>query len=464
MQSKLFSLSRTFLLPVILISIFTKCSDDEIIKPETKEVSDPVISAKATASAWDCSTCTYVVPSNKYTIDGKVLGFKPGDVICLSSGVVYSYLTFANIIGSQTNPIIITNCGGIASVTAPGKPYVVKIANSKYFKVTGGNVNNGYGIKLSSSSTNGLVLGPLTTNFEIDHLEVSNVTFAGIMAKTDPTCDDTTIRGNFTMRDVTFHHNYIHHTGGEGFYVGHTSYGGVNTSCGLRLPHTIEGIEITQNIVKYSGWDAIQLSSAPVGASISRNIVENYSTRNNSNQQGGICIGGGTGGVCHGNVIKGGYGPGLVVYGLAENLIYNNIICNAGTMGIFCDERTAPGAGYTFLNNTIISPKKDGIRIYAENVPGNTFSNNIIVSPGSGVYIEKLSAAVPLQTDNNYLTNNLAELKFVNPSGYNYRLATGSPAINTGKDISVYSIVKDHYNATRFKGNFYDIGASEYQQ
>jgi hypothetical protein len=464
MQPIFISLSRTFLLPLILVLIFAQCSEDEIIVRESSEASDPVISANATASAWDCATCTYVVPANKYTIDGKVLGFKPGDVICLSSGVVYSYLTFANIVGSETNPIIITNCGGTASVTAPGKPYVVKIANSKFFRVTGGNVTNGYGIKLSSSSTNGLVLGPLTTNFEIDHLEVYNVSFAGIMAKTDPTCDDATIRGNFTMRDVAFHHNYVHHTGGEGFYIGHTSYNGVNTSCGLRLPHTIEGINITQNTVKYSGWDAIQLSSAPVGASISRNIIENYSTMNNSSQQSGICIGGGTGGVCHSNIIKGGYGPGILVFGLAENFIYNNIICNAGTMGIFCDERTDPGAGYTFLNNTIISPKKDGIRIYAENVPSNTFSNNIVVSPGSGVYIAKLSSDVKLQTDNNYLTNNLADVKFVNPSGYNFRLATGSPAINTGKDISNYSIARDHYNAARFKGSSYDIGASEYQQ
>lgn len=455
----------SFLLPFLLIGIFSQCSEQEIIEPiPAAEFEDVSIAANAVASSVDCSSCNYVVPPDKTTIDGKTLGFKPGYVICLQTGVAYRYLTFNNIVGTVSSPITITNCGGVASVTASGKPYVVKIANSKYFRLTGGTVNNGYGIKVSQSSTNGLVLGPFTTDFEIDHLEVSNVSFAGIMAKTDPTCDDATVRGNFTMRDVYFHHNYIHDTGGEGFYIGHTSYNGVNTACGLRYPHTIEGIRISHNLVKNSGWDAIQLSSAPIGASVSFNTVQNYSVKNNPDQRGGITLGGGTGGVCHNNIIKGGYGAGMVVFGLADNLIHNNIICNAGAMGIFCDERTTPGNGYTFLNNTIINPGEDGLRIYAEKVPMNIFSNNIVVNPGNGIYVAKLSSTVKLQSDNNYQTKTIDELKFVNPAGYNFRLSTGSPAINKGLDIATYSIAKDYYNAARFKGGYYDIGASEFQQ
>jgi hypothetical protein len=453
----------SILIPVSLLTIFSQCTEDEVVEPTAVYTGeDLAVFANATASSADCSTCNYIVPANKSTIDGKTLGIQPGWVICLQTGVAYQYLTFNNIVGSETNPVIITNCGGEATITASGKPYVVKITNSKYFRVTGGTVSNGYGIKIKTSSTNGLILGPLSTNFEIDHLEVSNVGFAGIMAKTDPTCDDATVRGNFTMRDVYFHHNYVHDTGGEGFYIGHTSYNGINTSCGFRYPHTIEGVEISNNLVKNSGWDGIQLSSAPLDATIAYNTVQNYSVKNNPDQQGGITLGGGTGGVCNNNIIKGGYGPGMVVFGLADNLIHNNIICNAGTMGIFCDERTEPGKGYTFLNNTIISPGGDGLRIYAEKVPMNVFSNNIVVNPKSGVYVAKLSTAVNLQAENNYQTQTIDELKFVNAAGYNFRVAAGSPVINQGKDVSAYSITKDYYKASRFKGGYYDIGAAEY--
>jgi hypothetical protein len=463
-----------FVVSLILFSILIQCSEDEVLKPEaelaTTPSPDPEVTGYATASSVPCSSCNYVVPGNKTTIDGKALGFKPGWVICLNSDTNYPYLTLTNVVGTSSNPIIITNCGGEVTIDAPGKPFVLKVANSKHFRLTGGNVNNGYGIKLTGASTNGLVLGPLTTNFEIDHIEAFQVGFAGIMAKTDPTCDDATIRDNFTMRNVSFHHNYVHDTGGEGFYIGHTAFNGAKTSCGTRLPHVIENVQIYRNLVRNSGWDAIQLSSATVGASIAYNRVENYSTKNNPDQSGGISLGGGTGGVCHSNIIKSGNGSGMVVFGLADNLIHNNIIVNPKGMGIFCDERTAPGAGYRFVNNTIINPKTEGIRLYSDQVPMNTFINNIIVNPGSyatmgdRAYVYLLSSNVKLTSSNNYFTRDINKLKFINPSGSNYRLNTGSPAIDKGRDISAYSITKDYYSASRLKGAYYDIGASEFQQ
>jgi hypothetical protein len=136
-------------------------------------------------------------------------------------------------------------------------------------------------------------------------------------------------------------------------------------------------------------------------------------------------------------------------------------------MGIFCDERTAPGAGYKILNNTIINPKTEGMRIYAEKVPVNIVKNNIVVNPGSyatytnSSYIMKLNGVV-LDMSNNYTTRNINDVKFVNPALYNYRLLSTSPAINNGFTIAAYNISKDHYNASRLNGLKYDIGASEY--
>jgi hypothetical protein len=452
------------LVTLIASGLFFRCSEDESINPQVNSTT-----ARAVISPSVCSTCTYVVPETAGIVDGAALGLKPGDVICLSAALKYTKsITFKNIVGSSDQPIIITNCGGVANLTVTNRPYNVKFSYSKYFRITGGEVTKSYGIKISGSTSCGLVLGDLSTNFEVDHVEVFNVGFAGIMAKTDPNCNDATIRENFLMRDVSFHDNYMHETGGEGFYIGHSSYGGYQTdTCGVRYPHLIENVKVYKNLVRNSGWDGIQLSCATKGAEMYGNTVENYATKNKADQNCGIVLGAGTGGVCYGNYIKVGSGPGIAAFGLADNLIHDNIIINAGQMGIFCDERTEPGAGFKIINNTIINPKTEGMRIYAEKVPSNLVINNIIVNPGSytkyttGSYIMKLSGVI-LDISNNYTTRNINDLKFINAIGYNFRLTSTSPVIGIGKNISTYNIWKDFYGAARLKGTTYDIGASEY--
>jgi hypothetical protein len=393
----------------------------------------------------------------------------PGDVICLNAATKYTnVITFKNIVGTADKPVIITNCGGTVNMTVSGKPYNFKMSYSKYFRITGGNTANVYGIRISGSTANGLVLCDFSTNFEVDHVEIFKVGFAGIMAKTDPTCDDATLRGNFTMRDISIHDNYVHDTGGEGFYIGHSFYGGHTTPCGVRLPHTIEGAKIYNNVVKYSGWDGIQLSCVTQGAALYNNRVENYGVANKSSQNYGIILGAGTGGTCYGNYVKTGTGTGMAVFGLADNMVHDNIIVNAGAMGMFIDERTAPGAGYKIINNTIINPKTEGIRLYAETVPLNVVVNNIIVNPGSyatygnSSYIMKLNTVLNLQMSNNYTTRNIADVKFANVTGFNFRLTSTSPALNKGTSISAYNIPQDFYKQSRLKGTAYDIGAAEY--
>jgi hypothetical protein len=190
---------RVIAMLVVVVSTFTKCTDEGLVQESTTARVNTTL--KAGTIAETCSLCKYVVPDNLNTIDGAKLGFKPGDVICLSSAKKYTTtpLRFINIVGSATNPIIITNCGGPVSVSVPTNlTYVIKFEKSKYFRLTGGNTNGTYGIKLAGAKTVGVTLDQLSTNFEVDHIEVSNVGFAGIMAKTDPSCDNATIRGNFT--------------------------------------------------------------------------------------------------------------------------------------------------------------------------------------------------------------------------------------------------------------------------
>jgi hypothetical protein len=468
---------RVALIAFTLSFLFSNCSEDDVVlspgstnKPQVSQESANTIMAATTTV---CSTCTYVVPSNTYKVDGQALGLKPGAVICLSSANQYKNIVFVNINGTAEQPITITNCGGTVNINATGKSFGLKTEKSKYFRITGSSAAT-YGIKIYGSSL-GVTLDYLSTNFEVDHIETYNIGFAGIMAKTDPTCDDATIRGNFTMRDISLHHNYVHDTGGEGFYVGNSFYneGVNNATCGVRMPHAIEGAKIFNNVVKNSGWEGIQVGSATVGAAIYNNTIENYGTKNVNNQRNGLQIGEGTGGLCYNNYIKSGPGNGMVVLGLGDNVIHDNVIVNAGSHGIFCDERYTPGPGFKFLNNTIVSPSLDGIRIYADLVPMNVIMNNIIVKPGSygtyasprttaDAYVYKLSSAVKLTMSNNYFTQDITTVKFSDPTTFNYRLLSGSPAINKGGSISGYSIATDFYQQSRIKGTTIDIGAAEY--
>ncbi|HYG01391.1 MAG TPA: right-handed parallel beta-helix repeat-containing protein [Chryseosolibacter sp.] len=447
------------------------CADEEEIIPNEPLV-DHEISATAISPS-SCAECTYVVPSNTKTqvVDGQKLGLKPGDVICLSAANKYGNILFRNLAGIGGNPIVITNCGGTAILNATGRPYTMKTEKSKFIRIAGGSGNT-YGIKLTGGHV-GLTLEGLTTNVEVNNIEVYKVGFAGIMAKTDPTCDDATIRGNFVMRGVSLHHNYVHDTNGEAFYVGHSFYEkGRTLSCGVRLPHTMDGVRIFNNKVLRSGWDGIQVGCATTGAYVYNNTIEQFGYLNKLYHTNGIQFSEGTKGICYNNLIKSGPGIGVNVVGYGDSFVHDNVIIDAGSFGIFCDERTQKTlAGFRIINNTIINPGQDGIRMYNESVPGVVF-NNIIVNPGSfskysyprtgnDAYVYKLGKTIPLVVANNIFTRDINSVKFVNAGANNFRLSSSSPGVNKGKDISQYKISQDYYKSSRLKGGVYDIGASE---
>ena len=217
-------------LTFIVVSFLTfQCSDEEILPDEN----DPIISATATTG---CG-CTYTVPvsTKSIVVDGKALGLKPGAVVCLKGGATYKNITFKNIRGTAANPIIIKNCGGTVTFNATGTFYGIKTQLSSHFRITGG-TGSTYGIKVIGGQ-HSVTLEYLTTNVEFDHVEVAKSGFSGIMAKTDPSCDNATIRGNFVMYDVKIHDNYVHDTGGEGMYLG--THSGVRASAPLAVSATL---------------------------------------------------------------------------------------------------------------------------------------------------------------------------------------------------------------------------------
>ena len=470
-----FNRLKNLIVATAIFSIFLQCSDEEVIPVNRKEITvkpDSTNQSTPVNTNIDCKDCAYVVPEGAKVIDVEVLGLKPGSVIGLSSEIAYGTLEFHNMVGSPEQPFIIRNCGGIANIIATNKWHAIKTHYSKHFRITGGDTPGVYGIRVQGGEM-GLKLDALSTNFEVDHVEVFKQGFAGIMAKTDPSCDDATIRENFTMYDVSLHDNSIHDTGGEGFYVGNSFWDGMERECGTRLPHEIKGLKIYNNVINNTGWEAIQVGCGIEGTEIYSNTINNYGTVNRQYQNNGIQIGSGTGGAVYNNLIKNGNGNGMIIMGTGDNVIYNNIIVNAGTNGIFCDERYTPGEGFKFINNTILNPKMDGIRLYAELVPMNAIVNNIIANPGSydtydgsrttdDSFVYLVSSDVNVIMDNNLFLRTQEEVQFVDHARDNYRLKEGSPAINYGKDIAKYQIEEDFYQVERLRGSAYDVGASEF--
>lgn len=465
--------SWTKALSFILVGLFFQCSEEELLLTSSDTISaTSADGTTSTATTGDCG-CTYTVPVTAYRIDAKALGLKPGAVICLKAGVAYKQLVFKNVRGTAAAPITIKNCGGTAVVNGSTQWFGIRTEYSSFFRITGGNANGTYGLRITGGRQS-LHLDGLTTNVEVDHVEISNSGFAGVMAKTDPSCDNATVRGNFVMRDVRLHHNYIHDTGAEAFYVGHGNYNtGISTSCGTRLPHTLEGVKIHNNVIRNSGWESIQVASTPKGAEVFNNRIENYGVKNTQYQNHGVQFGEGGVAKFHGNLIKGGKGNGVMIIGNAENFMFNNIIVNTGGHGIFADDRTAAGAGFKFINNTIVNSGLDGIRLYADNVPLNLVLNNVIVNPksfatykyprtGNDAYIYLLSKAVKIQSLNNFLTRDINAAKFVSASAFNFALQSSSPAVNKGTTIAAYNIPLDFALKPRLKGVAYDIGAHEY--
>lgn len=468
-------LSKKIVFTLAFLLVTLRCAEDQWLTEAEGQIDSHELSSNSTLSATttlDCSSCDYVVAEGDVQIDGRALGLSPGSLIGLDANILYKGLSFTNLLGTPEQPIIIRNCGGQVFIDGTGMGYGIKFSNSRYFRITGGETNDAYGIVVDNGHM-GVNVGGLSTDCEVDHLEIKNSGFAGIMAKTDPNCDDATIRGNFLMENVMLHHNYIHDTGGEGIYAGNSWFTGMNTACGVRLPHEIHNISINHNRLQNTGWEAIQLGCATKGASIHNNTIENYGLVNKKTQNNGIQIGSGTGGLCYNNLIREGTGNGMIVMGLGDNVIFNNIIENAGNFGVFCDERESPGPGFKFLNNTIISPASDGIRIYAELVPMNVIVNNIIVNPGSyttyvyprsaeDAFVYKLSDDVSIEMVNNFFTSNLDSLQMVSASGAGYDLETSSPVIDKGGDITVYHpILTDFLGNARLSGAQYDIGAIE---
>ncbi|MBX9852181.1 MAG: right-handed parallel beta-helix repeat-containing protein [Cytophagaceae bacterium] len=416
----------------------------------------------------DCK-CDYIVQPNVEFLNADTLNVGPGDVVCVVASKK-RYLGFINFHGAPGNPITFVNCGGQVVIKDTDWYYGIKFDNCSYFRFTGtGNANYKYGFLIDGTPPQiaGLGIAKMSTDFEVDHIEVSRTGFAGIIAKSDPDCTGEPNRGNFVQRNTIIHDNYIHNTGGEGIYIGFPHYRGIKRKCGNDslwvYPHDLVGVRIYNNTIHYSGKEGIQLGCATADAEIYDNSIMYFGQNNSKWQWAGIQLSTGTTGKLFRNSIATGTGPGIWLNGLGDNYIYNNIIQNVGSSGqdgiMIYDSLVADGKAYYIINNTIVNSGGYGMKVYTDKSTRLTFCNNVVAGVGN----ELTSVPSPVQY---YAVGNVMEadannLYFEDYGAANYRLKAISPAVDAGEDMSSYGVIFDYENIARPRGKAFDAGAFE---
>lgn len=423
------------------------------------------VSASSSSSApvtGDCGcTVTFSAASGEgLTADGSTV--KPGSVVCIKAGN-YKFIKLNYFKGTATSPITIKNCGGQVVINGNTSTNM-SISNSNNFKLTGTGSSDKYGFKITSTSNTvytglGVKADYQISDFEIDHFDLYR-TSVGFMIKTEPSCDPGSWRENGTIRNVSVHDTYVHQTTNEAFYCGYTGEYKTLTCDGVSkdvYAQQIKGLKIYNNTVDSTGWDGIQVGTAPENVQVYNNKVTNVGLAMKSGQMAGIIFNHGANGSIYDNFVMNGPGAGIHIMGQGKIYIYNNVVANVGgdksittdfgQSGIFVDDRppVSPTLTVFVANNTIVSPKRFGVYLlnsYGSVGNDNYVYNNIFVMDGTHNYNmgASIAAAVSYNASNNVTVTTVAAAKFIDALHSNYRLTSSSPAINAGKDLTSYNI------------------------
>jgi len=439
----------------------------------------------------------YIVPIDKYFIDANDPIYKnvhAGDTLKLVAGN-RRYINLSNFKGAEGKPIVVVNDGGEVIIDTDHY-YGISIQNCRYLKFTGtGYAGQFYGFKVKKVTNGaGFSIGYLSSDIEVDHVSIENTKIGGLYAKTDPDCDPRSARGSFTQYNTIIHDLYIANTGDEGMYIGSTKYFGQSVNCNgkdtLILPSILIGVKIFNNILKYTGWDGIQVSSASKNCQIYNNSIYYDSMEKDDTQMSGILIGGGTKCDCYNNYIYKGTGDGIDCLGLGGTRIFNNIIVEPGQNlyatdptkmkhGIYVNDTSVQrDSSFYIFNNNIIHPKTDGIRFSSLLSKNNYISANVIINPGSYDYYENGNTSyrgndsyIMFQSPNtnttlanNYLQRDASSAGFISQkleAPANFVLLPTSPLIDA-VDYNVKTATTfDFYHHLRPFGPKSDIGAIE---
>jgi hypothetical protein len=425
-----------------------------------------------------------VVNASINLIDGTILPYSkvlPGDTVFIQSGI-RNKLLIRNFTGSAQKPITFMNKGGIVNISTD-EYYGISISNCRYFRFSGqGAGGDFYGIQINKVLGGaGMGISSMSSDFEIDHILIENCLTAGIYAKTDPTCSNSFSRETFTQFNTIIHDVNISKVGNEGMYVGSSFYSGMTINCNGKdsvvLPPILDGVKIYNNIIKSTGWDGIQVSSASKNCQIYNDSILYDSQAEVSSQMSGIIMGGGSKCDCFNNFISEGKGDGIEDHGLGGNRIFNNIIVNAGVTyypndptkmkhGIFIsDVSVMKDSSFNILFNDILNAKTDGIRFQSMNSKKNIIASNLIYHTGkynipslSDSYVVIPNASSDVTLRDNFFTKNIQNAGI---SLSDYTILPGSPLIKKANENNM-GVDFDFRKHPRPIVDLSDIGAMQH--
>lgn len=380
-----------------------------------------VAAASTFAQAQPCA-CDHIIdppsdPSTSVFVDGEILGVKPGQTLCLKAGF-YRQIRFVNISGEPGKPVTIKNYEGLVEIgneTIQGRWYAVDIVACKFIRLTGtGDAAYLYGIKLGKSGDSGLKIGGLSTDTEIDHIEIANTGFAGILAKTD--FGGSPPAGAPEMNNVNIHDTYIHDTRGEGMYIGETKTPGQD----------FRHLHIWNNIVTRTGFELIQVANAIEDVQVHNNVFYMGGTRNVLYQNKGVQIGDNSVGRYYNNILMGSPSNSMIIMSSGNVDVFNNYLADAGSPGFFIDNRsvTIPGAPINIFENYILEVDENFpfFSVFNEKNPINIIRNKL---EGNNTILGLGSDAGPLVTEIGNTRKVIERIRFMDLENDDFRLAPG---------------------------------------
>jgi hypothetical protein len=431
-----------------------------------------LVMLSGSAPAAECE-CDHTIALSATSANGSDLGVQPGHVVCVEAGE-RPFLILENFVGSETAPIIVKNCGGQVRIAHDDRGYGLLINASRHFRVTGtGDPAFEYGFDVSASRTgpdysgSGVPVGDLSSDYELDHIEVHHTGFAGFILKTESRCDGSANLGAFVQKNTRVHHTYVHDTGGEGFYVGSTGYGGREFDCNgtptVLYPHEHDGVYLYENRIENTGWDGLQVGVTPKNCEVYANHIANVgTTATDMVQTRGIQIGGASACKIFDNTLIGGPTIGIFVLGAGDTWVANNLIVDFGEDGIYGNDQqldAISGSSYVFVHNTVVGSGGAGLRLFGDRTQGNAVINNLFVASAEPYGI---GGDVDAQEGGNLELETVADAGFEDAANHLYRLKADSVARDMGVVVSGFEVELDHDGVAR--DELPDVGAFEYTE
>lgn len=431
--------------------------------------------------------------------------WQAGDTLCIPAGR-YGGIRFYDLKGTAELPIVIKNCGGLVQIVE-NQHSAIEFQRCEHIRLTGsGDANRLFGLEIRSTreGAQGVNITNLSSDIELDHLEIAEAGFAGIMAKTDPVCSlpQGWRSTGYEMKNILIHDNKIERTRGEGIYIGYTGSTRWNTNRACEgqaiYGHWLSGVEVYNNLISYTGLDAIQLNLVRDNGKIYNNRIQLYGLNELTFQDYAMSLGAGKYEVFNNQIINDQVdrGKGIqVISGSSGLAIYNNLIVRPQSHAIFLHMRSPFNGdeGYLIAQNTLVEPRESGVHYNSTITEGPEefigdqqdqipvrLINNLILSPGNRFELSNTwkssrenffdynnrstRDAQQVYNRTNVLSRRADTLYLRDPARDDFRLMDGrSPLLNKGTDLSVWGIVYDMEGQPRPFGERFDIGAYEGQ-